>query len=818
MRKELFLFCCLISFVVRAQITLTGSIRSKNTKEALPGALVYFPDLKTGCIAQNDGSFTINHLPKIKTLVQVKLIGYKSVLQSVNLNEETNISFEMEESVIEEAEIVVTGVSKATEVRENPVPMVFVDTKFLEQNASTNAIDALVKVPGVNALSTGPNISKPVIRGLSYSRVLTLFDGVRQESQQWGDEHGIEMDQYLVDRVEIVKGPASLIYGSDALGGVVNMLPQNPVASGIIKGTIQTNFQTNNGLRAGSVSLNGNRNGKIWGFRYSHKEARDFQNPIDGKVFNTGFLENDLNVYGGVNRKWGYSHFTFSSFDSEQEVPDGSRDSASRKFTKQLTEEDTTRNIVSEKELNSYKINVIHQRIQHYRLISANNFIIGTGRLGVKLAAQSSIRREYSHPQAPGTAGLFLKLKTGTYDLKYYFPEKKGWESAVGINGMYQDNNTDEATEFVVPAYSLFDVGPFVFVKKDLKKWNFVFGARYDHRSIKASSLYIKTDPVTLFDAVAKNDTSAIKRFDGQSASFSGFSASGGVTRSLGEHLLVKGNVARGYRAPNISELSARGIHPGTGYLQIGNADFKPELNTQYDLGLFFDSEHLSLGVEMFSNLIENYIFNQKIRSASGGDSLYQESGNNYPVFKYQQTKAQLTGAEGRIDIHPHPLDWLHFENAVSLVYAENKGGKGIVVADDNKFLPFIPPVHTVSDLRAEFRKKRGVFSDMFAKIGFQYYFTQDRVFSENGTETKTPGYGLLDAGLGATILNKKGKPLMIFGVFVSNLLDTAYQSNMNRLKYFEDYPVNGSGRSGIYSMGRNFSFKLTIPLDLKSS
>jgi len=137
------------------------------------------------------------------------------------------------------------------------------------------------------------------------------------------------------------------------------------------------------------------------------------------------------------------------------------------------------------------------------------------------------------------------------------------------------------------------------------------------------------------------------------------------------------------------------------------------------------------------------------------------------------------------------------------------------MITADNKYLPFIPPLHTNSELRAEFRKKIAFFSDIFVKIGLQYYAAQNRVLSADDTETRTPSYALLDGGLGTNIKSRKGKTLFILSVLGTNLADVAYQSNMSRLKYFDNYPVNQTGRSGIYSMGRNISFKLTIPIDV---
>lgn len=816
MKYSLLFLAFTCALITSAQVKLKGDIKIKGTTEPLPGAVIYLPDLKSGTVSKTDGSFEISNLPRTKTILQVKLIGYRTIIKNIDLNTETTLSIEMEESVIEANEVVVTGVSKATEIKRNPVPMLFIGSEVLKENTSTNIIDAIAKSPGVNALSTGPNVSKPFIRGLGYNRILTLFDGVRQESQQWGDEHGIEVDQYLIDRVEVVKGPASLIYGSDALAGVVNLIPANPPSEGSIVGGIDGNYQTNNGSRGGSVNLNGNNKGFIWGLRTSYKEATNYRNKYDGRVFNTGFKETNINGVLGLNRKWGYTHLNFGVYDNEQEIPDGSRDSASRKFTKQISEEDTIRPIVSNSELNSYSINAIHQRVQHYRVSSTSNFIFGESKLALKLGFQQSSRREYSHPLALTTPGLFLQMNTATYDVKYHLPDWKNLESIIGLNGMYQMNDATKGTEFVIPSYTLFDVAPFVFLKRNFKKVDVSAGARFDTRSFKNKALYTKTNSSTGFEQTVTDTAGATKQFSDYDHVFNGFSGSIGLTYNVNEHVMLKANVARGYRAPNISEISAKGVHPGTGFQQLGDENLKPEFSLQEDIGLFYDNEHISASAELFHNVISNYIFNQKLDSKFGGDSIYIESGNAYPVFKFIQTKAQLIGGEARVDIHPHPLDWLHFENSVSFVYATNLGGNGAIINDSTRFLPFIPPLHVSSELHAEFKKSVACFSDVFFKVGVHYYAEQNRAFLFANTETKTPAYTLVDAGFGASVKNKKDKEVLKLGVFVTNALDVAYQSHMNRLKYFDDYPNNGSGRSGIFNMGRNISFKLFIPINVK--
>lgn len=814
----LFIFSIII-FHASAQNVLSGKITDKKTGETLPAAEIYIPDLKTGTISDANGNYKIGNLPQSKVLVKVNLFGYKTIIESVDLSSTATKDFSLEESIQEKNEVVITGTSHSTEIKKNPVPIVAIDQQYLSQNASTNIIEAMSKVPGVSALSTGPNVSKPSIRGLGYNRVLTLFDGVRQEGQQWADEHGIEVDQFLVDHIEVVKGPASLMYGSDALAGVVNLLPANPVSDGIIKGNFLSNYQTNNKQIAGSFSLAGNNNEFVWGFRTSHKQASDYQNKYDGKVFGTKYNENDFNAYLGLNKSWGYSHLNFSLYDNLQEIPDGSRDFTTRKFTKQIFEADTARLIVSDAELNSYTIGVLHQHIQHYRIFSNSNFIFSKSKLAVNIGYQQSIRREFSHPQYADVAGLYLALNTFSYDVKYYFPEKNNWETSLGLNGMLQSNDAGKGTEFVIPTYHSFDVGPFAHLKKSFGKLDFSAGVRYDMRIFQNDSMFTKPNSATGFYMATPsnpNDTTIVKQFDFYKHTFSGVSGSVGATYNFSDNFGIKANIARGYRAPNAAEISSRGIHPGTGFEQLGDANFKPEFSLQEDVGIFFSTEHISGNLEFFNNNISNYIYDEKLSGVKGGDSIFVQSGNRFPVFKFKQTTAQLYGGEFSLDIHPHPLDWLHFENSVSYILAQNLGGNGAKITDSTKYLPFIPPFHTNTELRADIKKKVGFFSSVFVMMGVQYYAAQNNIYSAYGTETKTPGYTLLNAGIGANVVSKKGNTIFILNISGNNLADVAYQSNMSRLKYMDSFPMNWTGRSGIYNMGRNISVKLVVPIEVK--
>ena len=792
--------------------TLSGTITEKGKITGIPGASVYIPDLKLGVVADSDGHYVFRSIPTGTYLIEFHSVGYKILTKNVTISGPTVLNVELADEFIEENPVVVTGLSKATQIKRSPIPIVAINHDFINTNLSTNIIDAIAKVPGVNALTTGPNISKPFIRGLGYNRILTLYDGVRQEGQQWGDEHGIEVDQYSIDRIEVIKGPASLTYGSDALAGVVNLIPTQPVPEGKILGDILAEYQTNNGMFGGSGMLGGTVKSFEWLGRISHKQATNYQNPIDGRVYNTAFNETDGGLYLGKHGNWGYSHLNLSLFDDRQEIPDGTRDSATRKFTKQITDIDTLRPIVSDAELKSYTMTPIHQHVQHYRIYSTNSFSLGTGRLGINLGYQYSARREFSHPQSPDVAGLYLQLHTYSYDIKYNLPELNGWNLSFGVNGMYQQNTVTGGTEFVIPSYHQFDIGPFGFLKKTFGKLDLAGGIRFDNRSFNNSELYTKKDPATGFDrpVYGPDTVGADKQFYAYQKVFSGFSGSVGATYNFSEKISLKANLSRGYRAPNISEISSNGVHPGTNIYQIGNGDFVPEFSLQEDLGFAFTSKSVIVNFSLFNNNISNYIFNQRLQAADGSDSVVVPGNQTY---KFQQGSAQLYGGEISVDIHL--VKALHFENSLSAVYGLNKGLDPKLQNDSNKYLPLVPPLHGVSELRYDFEARRHHIVNGYVKLQLAYYARQDRVYLIDNTETPTPGYVLLNGGLGAGFTNKKGRTIFNAYLMGTNLLNIAYQDHLSRLKYFEFYPNDPRGNHGIYNMGRNIEFKLDFPLDL---
>jgi iron complex outermembrane receptor protein len=717
-------------------------------------------------------------------------LGYEKKYQNVIVqnNQVLVLNTNLQKKFSNLDEVVVTGMSRSTALRKSPVPIAVLSKKAMDQQVSSNLIDAIVKgVPGVSAVTTGPNISKPFIRGLGYNRVLTLFDGLRQEGQQWGDEHGIEIDPYGISRVEVVKGPASLTYGSDAVAGVINLIPDLTVLpDGQLKGDFTTEYQHNNGMFGNSLGLGLHDKGWRYAVRGSGKLAHNYQNKIDGLVYGTAFREYNLSASAAVYKKWGHSKIAANLYNNLQEIPDGSRDSLSRKFTRQVLDEgDDIKNrlIVTQNELKSYNIVPLHQHIQHYRLYHTGQYKIGEALLNVLLGVQQSVRREYNHPTMPEQAGLYLVLNTLNFDIKYNFPTYSGIESTLGLSGMYQVNRNKDATAYPIPDYNLFDAGAFFFAKKSFGKVDFSAGIRFDNRKVN-------WDNFAQFTAFDKH--------------YQGLSGSVGLTYNLTERVLFKANLARGYRAPNITEIGSNGLDPGAHIVYLGNRTFVPEFNLQQDIGFMAYLKNIDLSMELFNNNIQNYIYQARLTDA-GGEPVVIVPGNL--TYQYKQGKARLYGLETSVSLHPSSMPWLAFNNSLSYVVGQTNG----------QHLPLLPPLQLRSELKISGGTGRsGFISNPYFKLEMNIYGDKNRFYALDDTETFTSGYTLFSAGMGTGFKNKHQKTVLEIFLQAENLFDTAYQSHLNRLKYFEYFSASPNGRTGIYNMGRNFSVKVILPIGLK--
>ena len=676
-------------------------------------------------------------------------------------------------------EITVTGVTGDTKLKHATAPVSIVTPQILKATAATNIIDAISHQPGVSELTTGGSISKPIIRGLGYNRVVVMSEGVRQEGQQWGDEHGVEVDGSSVYSVEILKGPASLMYGSDAMAGVVILHAQPTLPEGEIHANVSTEYQTNNGLFNYNLSIAGNQKGFVWDAHYSDKMAHAYKNKYDGYVPGSQFRERAGRLMLGTNQSWGHSRLIWTAYHLTPSIVEGERDPETGELE------------CNSDDVKTYSKALPFQQVKHYKLVWDNSLNLSSGYLKAIIGYQQNRRQEFE--ESADEYGIFLKLHTLTYDLRYVTHENNGWKFSTGIGGMYQ-KSVNEGEEYLIPDSRLFDFGIYATATKTLgEKWTLNGGVRYDHRRLHGYELIEDGD---------LRFTDFIRRFNGLTGSV-------GAVCNINEHFNLRLNLARGFRTPNISELASNGVHEGSLRYEIGNQNLKAEYSLQADLGLDFNSNYVSAQLALFANRIDNYIFTHRVLEVIDPD---------YLTYAYTQGDARLLGFEAGIDFHP--IHSIHFSNTFSYVNAQQ-----LHASDDTKYLPFTPAPHWTSELKWELfhhshntvnhhhtsdAAHRSPLNNLYFAVGLDCYMKQSNIYSADDTETETPGYALLSLSAG-TDIQVKGKKIAELYITADNLHDKAYQNHLSRLKYTDINVV--TGRQGVFNMGRNITFKLVIPI-----
>lgn len=677
-----------------------------------------------------------------------------------------------QDTCVEINEVVVTGLTGTTKMKYSPSPITVVNSNDLRKHSSTNIIDALSRQPGMSQITTGSGISKPVIRGLGYNRVVVVNDGIRQEGQQWGDEHGIEIDGETVNSVEILKGPASLRYGSDAMAGVIIFHDLPMLTENGIRSSLSTEYQTNNGLFSYTAMTQGREDKVFWNARWTQKMAHAYQNKYDGYVYGSQFREQAATGHIGLIHNLGQARLHLSYFNSVPSIIEGERDPRTGAFETA----DGFDNI------KSYHHTMPYQRINHYKAVIDNTLAIGDGSMKMTLGYQQNHRKEFE--ESPDEAGLHLQLSTVNYDIHYHTPVFDSWQLVTGIAGMYQ-RSTNKGDEYLIPDYRLFDAGLFGTVSRTFRKWTLSGGLRADHRHIHSLELYDR----------------GLLKFTDFTRNLTGYTGSAGIIYNITPRMNFRANLSRGFRAPNISELGSNGVHEGTLRYEYGNSQLKSEYSSQVDIGFDYSTYVISIQAAIFANQIDNFIFAKQIIPAY---IPFNPDLRGLPIYEYTQGDARLYGGEISVDMHP--VKNLHVDNSFSIVNA-----RLLHQPEEARWLPLTPAPRWNMDIRYEwpaFPLLRENLVGAYVSAGMECNLRQNHFYAVDDTETATPSYTLFNAAIG-TDIQVKGRRIATVSINGNNLTDRAYQHHLSRLKHAD---INrATGRRGVFNMGRNISFKCTL-------
>ncbi|WP_439482478.1 TonB-dependent receptor [Cyclobacterium plantarum] len=790
--KNIFLFCfCLFLFpiiLVFAQEKQTYTVKGKvvdESGEPLPASILVH-ELGKGTAASLDGTFSIKGLNPGSYHLHITHIGYKSLTKTINLeSEDLELNFTMVETAITLQSLTIEANPFKNGPIEQSQTIEVVDRDFIEKNNSGTFSNALEKLPGISTINTGVGISKPVIRGMSFNRIMVNDRGIKQEGQQWGADHGLEIDPFDVDRVEIVKGPASLIYGSDGMSGVINISPAPLPEEGTIQGHLINSYRTNNNMRSHSAMVEGNENDFVFKARVTLQDFQDYRVPADRFVYagfelpvydnrlkNTAGKERHFSFMAGLRKDWGKSTLTISQFNQTAGI-----------FTGAVG----IPNSYNLRHNGSYSnIEYPRQDNMHLKVISNTNIQLNKNWLEIDLGYQRNNRLEESLPHIHGVGptpegnlALALFLDTYTANVRFNYHINQDHQSIIGFQSSWMENHFG-GFEFLLPDFQSLSSGLFYFHEYRWKE-NFIVnaGLRLDGAMHDIQAHY---QPV--YDNSLNPTGETTQRNPDINRNFLNLSGSTGLSWIIDEKNNFKLNLGSSYRIPTPIELATNGVHHGNFRHEVGDANLNSERSFQADLNYTYSKENFLVGFSPFISYFDGYIY----LAPTGRFSTLPAAGT---LWEYRQNNAFFSGAELK-------LQWVLFKSFKATMAAEYVYNYNL---DSGLPLPLTPPASLISGL--EWTVSAGFsrfFKNGYIYLEYRQVATQERV---DRNERITDGYGLLEAGLGWEIpVGKQDWKLQISG---QNLLDTFYYNHLSRYRLLN-----------LPEQGKNININLKIPFSIK--
>jgi iron complex outermembrane recepter protein len=722
MQKPIILICLLVLSLqwAVAQNSIKGII-SDSDNNPLSDATIFIPELNKSTISNNNGEYRISNLPNGKIKIQISFLGYATVIETVFLKDkEYELNIALKETAITTEEVVVSGGYSSTQ-HDNAVKIDVLKLNTHLTPLSPNFTEILTNIPGVDMISKGSGVSKPVIRGLGMDNVLVLNNGVRFENYQYSDHHPLGIDEYGIANIEVIKGPASLLYGSDAIGGVINFLKEKPATIGKVVGDYNMQLFSNSLGVSNNIGIKGASKKFFGGLRAGIKTNADYLQGGGAFVPNSRFNELSLKPNCGFTSNLGIFKLFYDYNRQKLGLAEG-----------KPIEEIASRGRKNE---------IWYEQMNNHLLSSQNKIFMNKYKLEINASLQSA---DLIHYAGIDTTEISMNLKTLAGEAKLYLPSNEKSEYIVGIQSMYQVNkNSNKAEEILLPDAQLNNYSAFALLQYTFfKKLKFQSGIRYDYKTISTESI------------------GQISDFDYRpqlSKYYDSFSGSIGATYNHSEKLLIRANFASAYRTPNLAELTSNGIHEIR--YELGNSSLLPQSAYESDLSMHYHLKDFTFDIAGFYNIINNYIYISPTEDtvASG-----------IHIYKYMQSEAVLFGGETGFHFHPKKMKWLHLVSTFSTV-------TGKQIHSNN--LPFIPANKIHTEIMAE-KTRIGLLHEAFVKLNLLTAFKQN---NPSPDENVTPGYSLLDFSIGASVLCRQ--QLIPFYISVNNLLDKKYIDHLSTLK-----------------------------------
>ena len=681
-------------------------------------------------------------------------------------------------------DVVVTESYQQRQAKKSALAVDVVDQDFLRKHFTGNFMQAMENIPGVQAMDIGSGFSKPMIRGMGFNRIAVLENGIKQEGQQWGADHGLELDAFNIGTVNVLKGPSSLLYGSDAMGGVIDITSPPVPSVDMLFGDVTLLGKSVNGTLGGSFMLGIKKSFWYAQVRYSEQHFGDYRIPTDTIVYltqkmpvygrklkNTAGIERNIGFFAQYQRQRYKANYSVSNvyqktgfFPGAHGIPDASR----------VEDDGDSRNM-----------ELPYSKVNHLKVTTLQQYAWEKLVLSGDFGFQNNHREEWSvfhtHygsqpvPEKDPDKELAFNLNTLSASVKVRFIGSSSWEHALGWDGQHQRNDIS-GYSFLLPEYYRSTTGLlWLTTYKPNNVISVSGGMRYDYGYIHISS----HEDAYLADYLRKQgyDEEQVEHYKWNSHAvkkkFGDYSFSLGLVWTPSERHMVKANVGRSFRLPGANELAANGVHHGTFRHEQGDANLKSEQGWQMDASYNLRYNGFSISVSPFVSWFSNYIFLRP----TGEWSVLPHAGQ---IYRYTGSEVLFAGTEATIDIHF--LRSFNYRISGEYVYTYN--------CDEHIPLSFSPPFSMRNTLTWQ-RKQVMLYAE------WQSIARQNRV---DRNEDRTPGANLFHLG-GSLNIPIRGNQAIEITLTARNIFNTRYYNHLSFYRKVE-----------IPEPGHNFQLLIKIP------
>lgn len=755
------------SFSQKCDIKLSGHVEDSDTREKLPNATVSLIQAGRTIITNENGDFSFDNVCKGEYNVRITHVSCDNVNRKITVSKSSHFDFYLPHAQRTLGEVTVTALRgiQNTGVKKE------LSGRALEETRGLSLAEALSKLNGVAMLQTGSAIAKPVIHGLHSNRILTINNGVRQEGQQWGNEHAPEIDPFIADNLVVIKGVDELRYGSDAIGGVILINPKPLRHLAGYYGELNTAYFTNNGQYVVSGMFEQQLK-KLPALSYrlqgTFKQAANVTTP-NYRLNNTGLKEENFSgTAGWKKQKYNVEAF-YSQFYTKVGIFSGTHIGNLTDLQNAIAASKPADVFLGDKTSN---IERPYQEVTHRLFKLKSNFTSGSSKFNVLLAAQYNHRKEYDvvRSSANKSPQMNLSILTLSEDVSWDHPAVKNIKGTIGISSVQQDNAY--SGRYFIPNYLSRTYGSYWIEKWARHQWEIQAGIRYDYKNIDTKRLLYNGSEIN------------------HDFTYSTLASSFNTLYKISQDAKLNVSVTLANRAPFVNEILSDGIHHGTATYEQGDINLKTERSVNLAVGFAYanKAETFSADVTLYNNSINNFIYQQP-----KPDEPVLTIAGSFPKIRYQQTDAVLRGAD--IALSYEFTKQVRLTSKASLLRAYNRS------IDD--WLILMPSDKLTNELTYNFKDK-GRLSQSYVSVEVPVVFKQTRVPGDkNGRQDykdPPPGYTLLN--MNASTTYKMGKIPVTISIGARNLLNTSYREYLNSFRYFTD------------DMGRNMSLRLKVPFE----